>query len=1628
MATLYFKLEQIATVGSPTTGSTVYMAWPDAATPAGLNRAFTENHLLTNPDTTWSFRSRYWKLTNLGSATIPFDTQMVTGEYWSKVSDTSVAVYIGSTFNINTTFFAQNYIDVIGPSGTFKSPRYGTNFYSANTFNDLSKVIGGADTNRYDFIFLTSVNDYSHITNNGVLNYDFNNASSITSDLVSGLGSYYIQIPYFATNARNYFNGLYDGWVTMSDDCYGNLITDSSAVQYSGDMRDRVESYSSIWGGPCLKPNNVQQPYSGTLGVGYYDIVLNWYSDCSDCISNNPFNNIYKFQPSGDDCNGVNQGQVPFSASTLTWGNPLGTGFISPQFVESKTFCFGGETDKVDQVLISTNITPGHEITNVYENCTDCQNNVSELDEYYYFSACSGNKIFRFNVIDFDNDLYTSPPFNTYLFENVGGVNGCYTRINEPLLEPYVTIIYWDNSVASVGAVKCTDNVCQESTPTPTPTNTPTLTPTNTPTLTPTNTPTLTPTTTPTVTPTTSRPFVPPSYTPTSTPTPTPTPSSNNGTGCFSGITDGFYTYTDCCGRIQQGSAVGLEICVDVGVPTQGVQVSADPCVDPCDEGPITYSFEVTGTCTNPKGGIILISPSGGTKPYTIQNTSTTAAGGLLLGQQTGNGPFSWGGVDEGSYVFLLQDSSGGVNQDVVINVNVEGCFNATITSSGTTCGNINGVVTVTNDSLSSPFQYDLYDTVSGTIFQSFNSFSNTQTFTNIGPATYYCIVTDFGGATAQTTNTTVVSTDPISYNILVVPDSPCGPGVGTATVTNLLGGTPPYTYLWSNGQTTQTATGLSVGSWGVTVTDSEGCRLSQSINVGLADPLGIVSTVPTQAGCFDCDGQVVVTISGGTSPYTYQNSAGEVITSNNLSESFTGLCGGFNSTLITDAGGCSVTAFQSIPSTAGFTIVNIGVTNSDCNDDGSISISISAPAGIFTYEVTNGLITDSTTTSSQSHTFNNLPSGTYTVTIVSQNGNCTYSTDKTISNNVKFNVNSTITDGTCGDNNGIIDINLTAGSVPLEGPFDYILTDINTGSVVYSVIDDPSNTQSITSLAPSTYLLNVIDIKNCTVSQNITITPSTGVNFIILPTECVSGDDGMADISISDGVAPFNILWSNGETTMSITGLSGGTYTATITDNNGCSATESVTINCNNQIVECYEVNEICENDFITTSAGIRDFGSMLNEGYLDLTVGHDYCTLVNAVFYAIVDFSGGTMTPPYHVELPFYTGTTLGDYPSAQDWINAIDSILKTIPQIESVTLDIDQNLITIISDCKELKNVYFRLSTKIVYDICCNDVTPTPTPTQTSTPTPTPTTTLIPTPTPTPTPTTLPLVTCIESLTFIVEYNQNAANGSQCPGTAQNHSCNRARFDITANGVDIGQVSMNNVGGFTDLQNYPPNYNPNYPTQPGSLPGYPGQHVRDRYSQLSIDSTQAQAIAAASPTGLIDFDFDCACIWSGPNQNCSTNNSPADYTGCHTDVSWVRVVKDLGLPTEEVMYNDCPSGNFITGFDPCDTTPPGYNSLGLFFGLHGGGSSQPCSNFNGGGIPNFEYFTDVSVSTFLDCPTGNSVYAFTGGNPNSYVLLGNGAFVSDTGCIFNVSNGVVTSFSQCLGGNCSGIGSGC
>jgi hypothetical protein len=347
MAIRYFELKQAYSGSSPITGDTIVMKWDDTVIPAGLNQSTTLSFMGIYPNATWVFRSRVWDLTDLGTTTIPFDTEMISGEPWSFASTIGTRVYVGTTFNIETTFFAQNYIDVQTPSGQVKSPRYHTNFYSANTFNATTNLIG-VDTNRYDSIRLTTQDDYTHITNSGVTNFNFSAATQVSSSIDVNSGN--ALIPYTATSARNYFNNLYDGWMSQSDDCSGTEITTANSVIYGGDMHSRTESYDSIYGGPCLRVDSAQQPYSGNTNTGnlasQYNIVNNWYTDCNDCQTSSLTYGIYYFS-ANTTCSSSSVSTVIFSSDTMTNGpSPVGDSLIYP-YVKVDGNCFGGEVNTI---------------------------------------------------------------------------------------------------------------------------------------------------------------------------------------------------------------------------------------------------------------------------------------------------------------------------------------------------------------------------------------------------------------------------------------------------------------------------------------------------------------------------------------------------------------------------------------------------------------------------------------------------------------------------------------------------------------------------------------------------------------------------------------------------------------------------------------------------------------------------------------------------------------------------------------------------------------------------------------------------------------------------------------------------------------------------------------------------------------------------------------------------------------------------------------------------------------------------------------------------------------------------------------------------------------------------------
>src|SRR5690606_36108781 len=128
----------------------------------------------------------------------------------------------------------------------------------------------------------------------------------------------------------------------------------------------------------------------------------------------------------------------------------------------------------------------------------------------------------------------------------------------------------------------------------------------------------------------------------------------------------------------------------------------------------------------------------------------------------------------------------------------------------------------------------------------------------------------------------------------------------GSLTVT-ATGGTEPYTYLWSNGETTQTITDLAAGDYSVVVTDANGCEAEATYTVGTADVTITLEGTPTAAMCIAENGSLTVTATGGTEPYTYLWSNGET------TQTITDLAAGDYSVVVTDANGCEAEATYTV-------------------------------------------------------------------------------------------------------------------------------------------------------------------------------------------------------------------------------------------------------------------------------------------------------------------------------------------------------------------------------------------------------------------------------------------------------------------------------------------------------------------------------------------------------------------------------------------------------------------------------------------------------------------------------------------------------------------------------------------
>ncbi|MFN5635850.1 MAG: gliding motility-associated C-terminal domain-containing protein, partial [Flavobacteriales bacterium] len=510
-------------------------------------------------------------------------------------------------------------------------------------------------------------------------------------------------------------------------------------------------------------------------------------------------------------------------------------------------------------------------------------------------------------------------------------------------------------------------------------------------------------------------------------------------------------------------------------------------------------------TCYGANNGTAAVTASGGTAPYTY----------LWI-----NGPTSANvsNLAPGTYSVVVTDANG-CTASANVTITEPTPLAGNITSTDVTCNGLNnGTASVTASGGSAPYTY------------LWNNNATSTTVSNLSPGNYTVTVTDANGCTASAnvniTEPTILGASSTSTDVTCN-----GLNNGTASVT-ASGGTAPYTYLWSNGPTSANVSNLAPGTYSVVVTDANGCTVSANVNIIEPAILG-ASTTSTNISCNGLNnGTANVTASGGTAPYTY------LWNNNSTFATVANLAPGNYSVTVTDANGCTVSANVNItePAILG---ANTASTDVTCNglNNGTASVTASGGTAPYTYLWNNN---------ATSATVSNLAPGNYTVTVTDANG-CTASANVNITEPTILGASTTSTDVTCnGLNNGTANVTASGGTAP----YTYLWNNNATSATV-------------SNLAPGNYTVTVTDANGCTTSANATISQPSLLTATTTSTNvtCNGQNNGTATGIPAGGISPYTFLWSNNQTTTSITNLNPGNYSVTITDANNCTTNASVTI-----------------------------------------------------------------------------------------------------------------------------------------------------------------------------------------------------------------------------------------------------------------------------------------------------------------------------------------------------------------------------------------------------------------------------------------------------------------------------------
>jgi hypothetical protein len=439
---------------------------------------------------------------------------------------------------------------------------------------------------------------------------------------------------------------------------------------------------------------------------------------------------------------------------------------------------------------------------------------------------------------------------------------------------------------------------------------------------------------------------------------------------------------------------------------------------------------------------------------------------------------------------------------------------------------------------------------------------SNVQDVSSIGVGNYSVTVTDDNSCSFSLTNFAVTQPAVLSVVAEIVKEPSCNGDFNGKINVVRAGGTSPYTQQWDDPgfQNTQVADGLDAGFYNVTVTDNNSCMVNSSVDLTEPDEISVTKLVSNETCNTSDDGFINLTVSGGTSPFSYfwDTSSGSGL--NVTSKDQSGLTAGKYYFTITDDNNCYYEDSVEITQPTLLEITNEVKTDViACNGDntGSITISASGGTGLLTYTLNPGALQTNNT-----GIFNGLGAGTYTAYVEDASSCNVTSSSIEITQPVALALSTdTEIDAKCkGINNGSVTISVSGGTIASAYAYNWTTTD---GSGIISGDEDQPN------LGAGTYNITVTDDNSCEISSSYILTePDTiAVSKTKFDLVCYGESDGGVNISVSGGVSPYSYEWSTTDGSgVSVpdknqTGLTVGKYNVTVTDDNSCKFEDSVEI-----------------------------------------------------------------------------------------------------------------------------------------------------------------------------------------------------------------------------------------------------------------------------------------------------------------------------------------------------------------------------------------------------------------------------------------------------------------------------------